>query len=175
MEVYITIKYLSKKDDQTIWLQYRNYGAGQAKLAYIKNFDLQEFPSFVTQQLLEALANEDMWIEFQDIKLGAWADKNLRKMAEEAGAKATYDKYYDILSGYVHGSWAAVRHGVFGVCLNPLHRFHRVPLPPRRLVEDAVPDMIKLVNLVLSEVEHLYPPFKHRLKAASAPATARTS
>jgi uncharacterized protein DUF5677 len=105
-----------------------------------------------------------MWLEFQDIKLGAWADKNLRKMAEEAGEKAFYDRYYDALSGYVHGNWLAVRHAVFGPCLNPLHRFHRIPLPPRLLIDDAVPDLRKICNLALDKFAHLYPPFKMRLK-----------
>ena len=41
------------------------------------------------------LANEDTWLEYQDIDFGAWANKNLRAMSEEVGAKDVYDRYYD--------------------------------------------------------------------------------
>jgi hypothetical protein len=85
-------------------------------------------------------------------------------MAQEADAKPLYDKYYDTLSGYTHGNWSAVAHSTFGLCLNPLHRFHRIPLPPRFFVEDAAPDMVKLINLALDQLTKLYPPFKPRLK-----------
>ncbi|WP_210331148.1 DUF5677 domain-containing protein [Microvirga terrestris] len=164
LEVYITLSFLVAKDDETVWLQYRNYGYGQTKLAYLKNISVTDIPSFLTLELLESIANEDMWIEFQDIKLGAWSDKNLRKMAEEAGVKDVYDRYYDTLSGYVHGNWMAVRHSVFGECLNPLHRFHRIPLPPREFTQDAVPDIVKLLNLCLERLASLYPPFKPRFR-----------
>ncbi len=164
LEVYITLSFSVEKDNNTIWSQYRNYGYGQTKLAYLKNISVTDIPNFLTLELLESIANEDMWMEFQDIKLGAWADKNLRKIAEEAGVKDVYDRYYDTLSGYVHGNWMAVRHSAFGECLNPLHRFHRIPLPPREFVEDAVPDIVKLLNLCLERLAFLYPPFKPRFR-----------
>jgi hypothetical protein len=163
VEALIILTFLAKKDDETIWKQYRNYGAGQAKLALLK-FKDDDPPSFVSKELLDDLANSDYWMEFQDINLGAWADKNLRRMSEEAGVKALYDKYYDALSGYVHGNWAAVSHSGFSICLNPLHRFHRVPTPPRLFVEDSVPDMVKLVNLALEQLNSLYPTFKPRVR-----------
>jgi len=163
VEALINLTFLASKDDPTIWLQYRNYGTGQAKLSYLK-FNKDDAPTFVTAELLEGLANADVWLEHQDIKLGAWSDKNLRAMAEEAGIKPFYDKYYDALSGYTHSNWAAVRHSAFGICLNPLHRFHRVPFPMRFFAEDAVPDLVKIVNLSLDQLTKLYPPFKPRLK-----------
>ena len=36
IESFLTLKFLSYKDDQTIWQQYRNYGAGQSKLSFLK-------------------------------------------------------------------------------------------------------------------------------------------
>lgn len=162
IESYITLSYLSEKDDKTVWLQYRNYGYSQTKLSLLKNISLGDIPSFLTIEMLENIANEDMWIEYQDIKLGAWADKNLRKMAEEAKVKDIYDKYYDALSGYVHGNWMAVRHSVFVQCLNPLHRFHRIPAPPRQFGQDSIPDLVKMANLCLDRITKLYPPFRPR-------------
>lgn len=164
VECYVTLAFLVRHDDPTVWLQFRNYGAGQSKLALLKRINQDEIPSFISTELLEQLANEDMWLEYQDIKLGAWSDKNLRKMAEEAYEKPFYDRYYDASSGYVHGNWSAILHTVFGQCLNPLHRFHRIPLPPRLLLDDAVPDLRKICNLALDKLAHLYPPFKTRLR-----------
>lgn len=167
VECHITLAYLVHHDNPTIWLQYRNYGAGQFKLAFLKRINEDDVPSFINTELLEELANHDRWLEFQDIKLGAWADRNLRAMAQEAKEKAFYDRYYDVLSGYVHGNWSAVLHSVFGQCLNPLHRFHRIPLPPRFLVDDAVPDLRKICNLALDKLAQMYPPFKPRLREAA--------
>ncbi|WP_375310955.1 DUF5677 domain-containing protein [Bradyrhizobium sp. A5] len=172
VECYIVLAYLAHNDNPTVWLQFRNYGAGQSKLAFLKRLDQDEVPSFISSELLEQLANQDAWMEFQDIKLGAWADKNLRNMAQEAGEKAFYDRYYDALSGYVHGNWSAVSHAVFGLCLNPLHRFHRVPLPPRLLIDDAVPDLMKIGNLALDKLAHMYPAFKPRLREAHSKTSA---
>jgi Family of unknown function (DUF5677) len=163
VEALINLTLLAKRDDPTIWLQYRNYGTGQAKLGFLK-FHEEDAPSFVTRELLEEIANSDMWLEFQDIKLGAWSDKNLRTMAEESGLKSFNDRYYDTLSGYAHANWAAVRHDAFGICANPLHRFHRIPMPPRFLSDDSVPDLIKIANLALDQLTKLYPPFKPRLR-----------
>jgi hypothetical protein len=91
LEAYINLSFLAQRDEPTIWMQYRNYGTGQAKLTYLKNVSVDDLPSFTTRELLEHLVNEDQWLEFQDIKFGAWADKNLRKMSEEAGVKDVYD------------------------------------------------------------------------------------
>ena len=110
------------------------------------------------------LANEDMWMEFQDIELGHWADLNLRKMAEVAKVKDVYDKYYDLCSGYTHGQWVCVRDTVFVNCLNPLHRFHRVPAPPKSDMPSVLADGCKLVNRMLDDLNHLYPTFKPRLR-----------
>ena len=40
LEAHINLRFLTKKDDITIWHQYRNYGASQAKLAFLKYLDV---------------------------------------------------------------------------------------------------------------------------------------
>lgn len=164
MEAFVTLHYLSVKDDKKLWLQYRSYGSGQVKLAFLKNLREKDVPEFVDLALMEHLANEDMWMEFQDIELGNWADLNLRKMAEAGGIKNVYDKYYDWSSGYAHGQWICVRETVFVNCLNSLHRFHRIPAPPKSDMPSILPDACKLVNRMLDDLNHLYPSFKPRLK-----------
>jgi hypothetical protein len=169
VEAYLTLKYLEKKDDSTIWLQYRNYGVGQSKLALLKNLRAEQLPDFVYLEDLLRYANEDIWQEFMPINLKSWAERNLRKMAAEAGVKETYDKYYDWSSGYVHGHWGAIRDSVFAVCLNPLHRYHRIPFVPRLDMPSVLPDAARMINLMIDIVNHLYPTFKRRIKHPSPP------
>lgn len=175
VETFVTLKYLSFKDDPTIWTQYRNYGAGQAKLSFLKHITADDVPEYVNLEELEMHANADMWMEFQDINLGAWDNKNLRVMAQESGIKDIYDKYYDCPSGFVHANWSAVRDTTFELCLNPLHRFHRVASFPRIDMNDALIDAGKLVNLLLDELNKLYPTFKSRLKKEDQPTEATGS
>jgi len=163
-EAYGNLRYLAVKDDSSLWLAYRNYGSGQAKLAFLKNIDESKLPSFLKLENLEALANEDMWIEFRDVNLGAWANKNLRELAIDGGFKDEYDRYYDVLSGYVHSNWAAVRESIFVECVNPLHRFHRIPVPPRVHFPDVIPDLVDIANKCLEQVGALYSPFENRIK-----------
>lgn len=164
VEVLLTLKFLSHKDDPTIWTQYRTYGAGQSKLSFLKHISADSVPDYVRIEELAMHANADMWMEFQQIDLGAWSNKNIRKMAEEAGVKDVYDRYYDWPSGFVHANWSAVRDTVFEICGNPLHRFHRVASGPRLDMNDTVVDAGKLVNQILDELNKLYPSFKPRIK-----------
>jgi hypothetical protein len=169
VEGYLTLKFLETKDDATIWLQYRNYGLGQSKLTLLKNLHAEELPDFISLDDLHRYVNEDMWQEFMTISLKSWAERNLRKMAEEAGVKGTYDKYYDWSSGYVHGHWGAVRDSVFTVCVNPLHRYHRIPFVPRLDMPSVLPDSARMLNLMIEVVNHLYPTFRRRIRHPSAP------
>jgi Family of unknown function (DUF5677) len=169
VENYITLKFLEQKDDTTIWLQYRNYGVGQSKLSLLKNLRTEDLPEFINLEDLQRYANEDMWQEFTTINLKSWAERSIRKMADEAGVKDTYDRYYDWSSGYVHGHWGAVRDSVFTGCLNPLHRYHRIPFVPRLDMPSVLPDAGKILNLMIEIVNHLYPTFKRRIKHPSPP------
>lgn len=162
VENFITLMYLSEKDDLSIWLQYRNYGSGQTALAFLKNVYNENAPDFIDLERLEAIANEDAWIETKDIAIGNWAKLDLRRMASESGIKDVYDAYYDWTSGFVHGHWGAVRDSAFTICMNPLHRLHRVPAPGSHMPTVLV-DCCKLCNRALDEVEKLYPSFKPRI------------
>ena len=169
-ECYITLAYLLKLDQRGLWEKYRNYGVGQAKLAYLKSFDLHDsgLPDYLDASELEAMANEDAWAEFVTIDVGSWAGLDLRKMSEQANVKPIYDKYYTWPSGYVHGQWGAVRDTNFGLCLNPLHRFHRIPATPRVSMASVAPAALKLTNLLLDLLNAAYPTFKHRMSHKTA-------
>ncbi|HWK45908.1 MAG TPA: DUF5677 domain-containing protein [Stellaceae bacterium] len=166
VEVYLTLAFLRNRDEKALWEKYRRHGVGQAKLAFLKMLDLEaeEVPEYIKIEELEMLANEDVWQEYTEIELGNWAGLDLRKMSDAAGAKDIYDKYYGWPSSYVHGQWSAVRDTVFDLCLNPLHRYHRVPAPPRETMESVSRDSVKLVNLMLDQLTAAYPPFKPRIR-----------
>ena len=163
VECYITLAYLAKKDNADLWQSYRVFGAGQSKLAFLKLEESGVKPSFVNVQMLEQLANEDMWLEFQSINLGHWEKTNLRQMSEMAGVKADYDQFYNWSSTFTHGHWGAVRDAVFETCGNPLHRLHRIPRQSVRVLPDVIPDSCQLVDKILDLVSQLYPQFPHRV------------
>ncbi len=165
METYVTLHYLTKQDDVKEWLAYRDDGAGKTKLAFLKNLEVEEKPYFIDIDRLENLANEDMWLEFRDVNIGAWSKKDLRKLATECGVKETYDKYYDWASGYAHAQWVCIRDTAFSVCSNPLHRFHKIPVPVKTTMPSVLPDSCKLINMMLDDLNSLYPSFKVRLRS----------
>ncbi|MGI0813492.1 hypothetical protein ACRCPG_33505, partial [Pseudomonas aeruginosa] len=74
---------------------------------------------------------------------------------------------YGWASGFVHGQWGAMRDSNFTHCLNPLHRFHRVPLPFHRKLEPTLDDGLQLVNSILDDVSTAYPGFNARIKISS--------
>ena len=156
LECYVTLAYLAKLDSPELWNSYRIYGAGQAKLAFMKLDETQDMPQFVNLETLEALANEDMWQEYISVDLGHWDKSNLRALSERAGIKEDYDKYYPWTSTYTHGHWAALRDSVFTICGNPLHRLHRIPREGTRTLEDVIPDACALVDRILAIVNGLY-------------------
>lgn len=162
VECFITLSYLVMKDDPALWLKHRDYGNGQTKLSLLKNLSADSVPRFIDIELLEALANEDQWLEFSDVNLGSWSNKNLRALATEVGVKDVYDAYYDLCSGYTHGHWSAIRDTSFTMCYNPLHRFHRIPAPVNLSMKSIIEDGIDLTNRMLDELNKIYPGLSHR-------------
>lgn len=164
VEAHINLRYLKVKDDHTVWLQFRNYGNAQAKLALLKYLDYRKKPEYVNIEQLFAFANQDLWLEFQEIELGSWSKKSLREIATEAKLKDVYDQHYQILSVTAHAHWTGIREPNFTVCLNPLHRLHLIPAAPRPYPVSHVPEMCKLINQMLEDLNQLYPTFKMRLR-----------
>ena len=156
VECLITLTYLRKKDDSNIWMKYRRYGSGQATLAFLRHSDQDNVPAYIDLNKMDYLANEDIWLELVDINFSSWSSMSIREMAEKAGIMDVYDQYYSLTSSFTHAQWNAVRDSSFTICLNPLHRFHRlihVPMPLPSVLEDCC----KLCNMLLDELNVLYP------------------
>jgi len=158
VEANITLKYLKKVDSAEMWMSYRVYGAGQAKLAFLKAQELEgKLPAFIDEDALYAIANEDVWQEFLDIDVGHWANSNLRQLSIECDAKELYDKYYDWASTFAHSHWGAVRDTNFVTCHNALHRLHRLPRHAHRSLNSVEADVVTLINEMLEALDELYP------------------
>lgn len=163
-EALINLAFLLEKNDTELWTSYRAYGAGQAKLTFLKFEDMEAPPNSIDVETLRNLANEDLWQEFVPIELGHWEKSNLRKMSEDAGLKDTvYDPFYQWPSQFAHAYWGAVRDTVFTNCANPLHRFHRVPREAPRQLPPTVDQAIVLVNRLLKLLDIAYPTFSSRI------------
>jgi hypothetical protein len=165
LETLITLEYGLKKEktDPTVWTAYRTYGAGQLKLMHLKLGESSEEIFCIDRKELEYNANEDKWIEFVSINLGHWDGADLRKMSEEVGLKVLYDSYHDYASGFGHASWGAVRESVYQRCMNPLHRFHRLPTFDLPLMPSIFEDARNLINIILNCVSQAYPDFKEQI------------
>jgi len=158
VEARITLSFLALRDEEKLWDQWRTYGAGQVKLAFLKiQESTGDLPSFCSAGELEHLANEDIWQEHLDIDLGHWTKGNLRWMAMQADAKEVYDKFYGWSSGFVHAQWGAIRDTDYVTCHNPLHRLHRIPRAIARRQPSVESDAVELLNTMIGTVEKLYP------------------
>lgn len=171
LEAYVTLAYLVQNDDPELWKTYRVYGAGQAKLSYLKLEEADDTPQYVEVEMLKQLANEDIWEEFLSIDLGHWEKSNLRQLGIKSGTKEDYDAYYPWPSNFVHAQWGALRDTVFDFCGNPLHRLHRIPRRTARALPDVVPDACILVDKILELVASAFPEFDHRVKVSASDLT----
>ncbi len=165
LELRINLKYLIDTNDSELWKKWRSYGAGQAKLSFLKLEELEEPPHYIDMERLEHIASEDLWEEFLTIDIGNWAKGDLRKLSEQVQQKDLYDQYYPWTSAYTHGMWGAIRESSFQICGNPLHRLHRYP--ERQPLQDCLFDAVSLVDEIIEHLDVEYPSFPHRLMIAT--------
>lgn len=162
-ECHITLAYLAKKDNSDLWKSYRVFGAGQAKLQSLKFEEMENQPTYVRDETLSMLANEDAWEEFLPIELGHWEKANLRDLSIQSDTKNIYDQFYGWTSTFTHGHWGAIRDSTYDTCANPLHRLHRIPRQVIRTLPDVIPDACNLVDGILEILGKCYPPFGERV------------
>jgi hypothetical protein len=132
VDARITTTWLLWKNDPEIYARYKAYGQGKLKLLKLNFAEAVEQSGFSRSsedalERLEAAVNEDIMEEFQPIFLTTnFADRPIRKMAQDVGLKDLYDLTYSPLSGESHGDWASLISHDLRRCANPLHRYHRV-------------------------------------------------
>lgn len=134
VESRIVLKWLIKQDDSELYRKFKDYGRGRLKLLllHLREYcDGMENPSqeLLDQvEYLDALVNQEIWEEYQDISIEKnFANKDVRKMAEEVGLMSDYRLVFAPTSSILHGEWGQLDQFVLAPCGNPLHRGHRIP------------------------------------------------
>lgn len=134
LESRIVLKWLIQRSDPELYSKFKDYGRGRIKLLklHLEEYkDSLENPSPDLDRNIEylnALVNQDIWEEFQDISIeGNFAGIDTRKMAEQVGLLSDYRLLFAPASASVHGEWGALDQYILTVCQNPLHRHHRIP------------------------------------------------
>lgn len=157
VESLITVAWLNQREDPAMYTRYKDYGRGRLKLQmlHLEAFvDSQEDPKQETLDYLDQLrkrVNDDVYEEFQDIDLSStFSGVSMRQMAKEAGMEVDYQLYFAPASGIAHGEWSSLDRYALVRCLNPLHRFHRIPQKTYGFSLDS-----DLALMVLSYVERL--------------------
>lgn len=136
-EILIVLAWLKTlpQNDTEIYLRFKEFGRGRLKLLklHIENrADDSESDETLLRLIdqLDAEVNEEVMEEFQDISIeGTFAGVDLRKMAQQAGADWVYKLSYAPMSSVTHSEWPILARYAMRRCVNPLHRFHRIPRP----------------------------------------------
>jgi uncharacterized protein DUF5677 len=158
VEARIIVRYLSAADPNSdIFRHFKAYGMGRLKLLKLhfeEYLDAEEDPHedmVAYVKYLEALVNQDVMEEFQDINLGGnFAGKDMRKMAAEVGLERDYRLLFAPASSNVHGEWSVIDEYALERCLNPLHLGHRIVRkdtdgPIGIMVVDAITEFASLL------------------------------
>lgn len=135
VESHIMMKWLLQHTDPAIFVKFKEYGRGKLKLTklhYDEHLDSMDDPpeglaEFV--EVLEQRVNEDVGEEFQRINVGNAFGKDLRRMAQDVGMEQEYRLLYQPHSDISHGEWTSLDAFALTRCLNPAHRWHRLPRP----------------------------------------------
>jgi hypothetical protein len=135
IDAHITLAWIlvSPKDRSR---DYIRYGLGQEKLflEYLKN-EADGIPEGEFDGGMSEVINErEAWMNSQllewaiEVNVGSWSGTSVRDMASESGCESLYKFVYVPFSGAVHNMWQHVGVNNMVTCLNPMHKFHRIPL-----------------------------------------------
>jgi hypothetical protein len=134
VDTHINMVWLGKVGSDKHFRKFVEFGLGQEKLLLAHLADkttLTQDPE--ARRHFESADHMRDWIssqllpEFLPVDVGNWNDKNPRIMAKDIGAEEIYKLAYSPFSSVVHGMWNAIARLNLKVCMNPLHKFHRVP------------------------------------------------
>jgi len=126
----ITYCYLIDKNDSQLFQSFIEYGKGKEKLLLLHLQDTHPGTRTVTGESIDKLASNiggGFSPELIDINLGDWKDVSARDMAKECNLMEIYRIIYDPTSSDIHGTWTSIKNTNLTYCMNPLHRYHRLP------------------------------------------------
>lgn len=125
--------------------KFQQYGIGKSKLMALRMAELAaKFENGAPEILTAAIDDLNKRLggqigsEFIEVDISAnFSGTTVRQMAIDAGMKDLYDQIYQAASGIVHGEWWAIDDHAMQRCINPLHRFHKIPSFDLDYVSDA--------------------------------------
>jgi len=165
----IVLKYLLKENDISLFQKFIDYGRGKEKLQILHSQDTYINEKTAGTDDSNELATElgsDFFIEALKINVGNWIDKSARDMAIECNMHKEYALIYNPTSEDVHGSWLSIKKSSLMSCMNPLHRFHKIP----RVYDPLDPNLFDImINIVKDAIrtcenEYNFPKFNYELK-----------
>lgn len=134
VESLIVVRWLIRRDDSSMYRRFKDYGRGHLKLLklnieeYIDSID--DPPSDLRRYAahLDAEVNAEVWEEWQEVDLGgSFSGIDLRRMALDVGMDNDYRFVFAPTSAAMHREWTVLDRYALNRCLNPLHRWHRIP------------------------------------------------
>ena len=152
-ETLIRLRWFAANDQGDNYEWFVNYGLGQEKLhiehlktllADSEQTDLDEIKKQIEAR--EVWLNDQRFHWLQEVDVGGGThDKDLRKLAEEAGCPDLRNLVFQPLSSVVHGHWNAIARQNLKPCASPLHGTHRVPYEYDRPIRlDALATVLEL-------------------------------
>lgn len=163
LESQILLKWLALHPDPAIFVKFKEYGRGKLKLTklhYEEHLDSMDNPPAGLAEIVEGLdrrVNEDANEEFQNINVGNAFGKDLRRMAHDVGMEDEYRLLYQPQSDISHGEWTSLDHYALQRCLNPAHRWHR--LPREEIAARVDTQSLSLLATLLEELVTSYSEF----------------
>ena len=129
VDAAITFCYLAEQGDEEDFNRFREYGEGQEKLLMLHLQDTYPDDETLEGRTSDSLSEElgGFSPEILDIELGHWTKKDARKLAISVNMERFYRLVYSPASSDLHGSWFSLKHSSFVRCIEPLHRYHRIP------------------------------------------------
>lgn len=161
-EALIVFRWLEHKRDPALFTRFKDFGRGHLKLLklhwddYAESFG-DEVPAEVQAQLdeLTRLVNQDIDEDFQNVDLsGNFAGIDTRKMASEVAMENDYRLVFAPSSAGAHGEWSHLDRYALERCVNPTHRFHRVPRGGPS--EEVVPELTRSLLDAADELVDAY-------------------
>jgi len=133
VDTHITLTWLARNGTDRDFEHFIEYGLGQEKLALEHLRARLDETDPRTRVLTEQVEEMDDWINSQllmdllPVNVGSWTKKTVRDMAQECDCLEIYNLAYAPFSSVLHGTWNAIARFNLRICLNPLHKLHRVP------------------------------------------------
>ena len=155
-DAHITLSWILKSPTERA-KKYILYGLGQEKL-FIEH--LKADPSSKSKGGKRLIEIKESWLNSQrfdfltEVNVGNWAEINTRQMAKESNCEGLYKYAYSPFSGVVHNMWQHISRYNLKYCINPLHKYHRVPTILEAPTDiDYVYRSAKYINRSFEEVD----------------------